>query len=97
MIDQRNPTSQFHSYESPTVTPHSDEFGNPTSRSGLGSVLDRIGLNESKIRSMKDSMGNIDMRGGVDKARNYAQANPGKVLGGLAALVIGAGLMRGRR
>ena len=33
----------------------------------------------------------------VNKARDYARSNPAKALGALAALAIGAGLMRGRR
>jgi hypothetical protein len=32
----------------------------------------------------------------LDKVREYAKTNPGVVLGGLAALAIGAGLMRRR-
>ena len=43
-----------------------------------------------------DRLRNVDVRQSVDKVRGYAQSNPGKVLGGLAALVIGAGLMRRR-
>lgn len=35
-----------------------------------------------------------DLRGQLGKARTAAQQHPGMVLGGLAALVIGAGLMR---
>jgi hypothetical protein len=31
----------------------------------------------------------------LDKARAYAKANPAKVLGGLAAIAIGVGLLRG--
>jgi hypothetical protein len=38
-------------------------------------------------------MKNVDL----SKARNLARNNGGLVLGGLAALAIGAGLMRGRR
>jgi hypothetical protein len=87
MIDHRNPTEQFHSYQEPGVTPQSE-----TARGGLGGMLDRFGMG-----NMRGSMGNVDMKQSVDKARTYAAANPGKVLGGLAALVIGAGLMRGRR
>jgi len=34
---------------------------------------------------------------GFGKVRDYARSNPSKFLGGLAALAIGAGLMRGRR
>jgi len=33
----------------------------------------------------------------LDKARAFAKANPGKILGGLAAIAIGIGLLRGRR
>ena len=33
----------------------------------------------------------------VSKARDYARSKPGMALGALAALAIGAGLMRGRR
>ncbi len=46
--------------------------------------------------SLGDTLRNVDVRQSVDKVRGYAQSNPGKVLGGLAALVIGAGLMRRR-
>ncbi len=47
---------------------------------GLSSMMKRIGLG----------------RGSLASARGVAQKNPGVVLGGLAALVIGAGLMRRR-
>jgi hypothetical protein len=33
----------------------------------------------------------------MNKARDYARNKPGVALGALAALAIGAGLMRGRR
>jgi hypothetical protein len=46
--------------------------------------------------SLGDTLRNVDVRQSVEKVRGYAQSNPGKVLGGLAALVIGAGLMRRR-
>lgn len=48
--------------------------------SGLGSMLHKIGIDDRS----------------VDKARGFAQKNPGMVLGGLAALAIGMGLMRRR-
>lgn len=34
------------------------------------------------------------LSGSLGKVRDYAKTNPGVVLGGLAALAIGAGLMR---
>ena len=51
----------------------------------------------SGLSGMMDSMKNFEMKGSVDKVRGVAQKNPGAVLGGLAALAIGLGLMRGRR
>lgn len=71
-----------------------EELTTPKSR--LQGLLDRVGLNSSSMQSVKDSLGNVKMGENVNKARDYAAANPGKVLGGLAALVIGAGLMRQR-
>lgn len=80
MVDNVNPTNQFHPYHPETSTPVSERpvsgFG------GLGDVL--------------NSVKNVDVNQSIGKARSWAQANPTKVLGGLAALAIGAGLMRKR-
>lgn len=84
MVDNNNPTNQFHPYQPETSTPAAERPA-----SGFGSIMERAGLG--------DAMKNFDMKGSMDKARSYAQANPAKVLGGLAAAVIGAGLLRGRR
>ena len=48
--------------------------------SGLGGILNKMGIDDRS----------------VEKARGFAQKNPGMVLGGLAALAIGMGLMRRR-
>jgi len=48
---------------------------------GLQGLLNKMGLSNSPA---------------VARARDYARANPGAVLGGLAALVISAGLMSRR-
>ena len=45
--------------------------------------------------SQADWKGNVNAQ--LGKVRDYARSNPSKVLGGLAALAIGAGLMRGRK
>jgi len=45
---------------------------------------------------MLDFVRGIDMRQSVEKVRSYARSNPSMVPGGLAALAIGAGLMRKR-
>ena len=64
MVDNLNPTNQFHPYQPMKDVPIAER-----EPSGLQSI---------------------------GKLRAYAQANPGKVLGGLAAVMIGLGLMRRR-
>jgi hypothetical protein len=92
MVDNVNPTSQFHPYQPQDATPQSEL---PV-RGGLGGILSKLGLDQSKIGAMGSNVKNMDVRGQLNRARGMAQKNPGMVLGGLAALVIGAGLMRKR-
>lgn len=89
MVDNVNPTSQFHPYQPQTATPQSERVA----RTGLGGLLSRLGIDQSKIGAMTN---NVNVRDSITKARGMAQSNGGLVLGGLAALVIGAGLMRKR-
>ena len=91
MVDNVNPTSQFHPYQPQDATPQTGG-----TRGGLGGILERLGIDQSKIGAIGGNLRNVDLRGGLNKARASAQKNPGLVLGGLAALVIGAGLMRKR-
>lgn len=74
MVDNMNPSNQFHPYQPMNDTPNADK-----ARGGLGSLR------------------NINWQDPVNKVRDYARSKPGMALGALAALVIGAGLMRGRR
>ncbi len=92
MVDNVNPTSQFHPYQPERSVP---QTGSAT-HGGLGGILSKFGLDRSKIGALGSSMRNVDVRGGINKARTVARSNPGIVLGGLAALAIGAGLMRRR-
>ena len=92
MVDNMNPNSQFHPYQPETSTPAIEK---PST--GLSSILERVGLNTNSFGSVGNSVKNMDMKASVEKARGYARSNPGMVLGGLAAAVIGMGLMRGRR
>ena len=85
MVDKVNPTSQFHPYQPQDAVPHSDR----TPQGGLGGILSKLGIDQSKI-------GALDVRGQLERARGMARKNPSLVLGGLAALAIGAGLMRKR-
>ncbi len=81
MVDNMNPSNQFHPYQPVTATPHGE--APPT---GLNGLLNKVGINSGSNRA----------RQSLEKFRGYAQKNPGTVLGGLAALVIGAGLLRRR-
>lgn len=85
MIDNINPTTQFHPYQPQTDTPAVEK----TSRGGLGGLLKHLGVDRSKLSNPR-------VRGQIEKARTMARDNSGLVLGGLAALAIGAGLMRRR-
>lgn len=82
MVDNNNPTNQFHPYTPVDAIPNSER---PTS--GLNDLLRKVGMG---------SAGTVKMRESVDKFRGYAQKNPSAVLGGLAALAIGLGMMRRR-
>lgn len=90
MVDTTNPTSQFHPYQKETSTPATERPVN----TGLGGILNRFGIDGSKIGALGNSMQKVDVKGQLNRARGVARNNPGLVLGGLAALVIGAGLMR---
>jgi hypothetical protein len=90
MVDNLNPTSQFHPYQPPDVKPQTGQT------TGLGDMLRRVGINPDQLGSMGDVMKNLNVRQSLDKARDYARRNPALVLGGLSAAVIGAGLMRRR-
>ena len=89
MVDNVNPTSQFHPDQPENAGPVADR----QKTGGLGGILSGLGIDRSKMGSLGNSMKNINL----SKARNLARNNGGLVLGGLAALAIGAGLMRGRR
>lgn len=96
MVDMKNPTSQFHPYQPQTATPQAGTPGSVESTSGLGGILSKLGIDQSKIGALGSSLNGASLRGGLNNVRGMAQKNPGMVLGGLAALAIGAGLMRKR-
>jgi len=92
MVDTVDPTNQFHPYQPQDAVPHSEKVA----QSGLSGILTKLGLDQSRIDAMGGKFQNMDVRGQIEKARVAARKNPGMVLGGLAALVIGAGLLRKR-
>jgi len=91
MVDITNPTNQFHAYQPVDATPNADK---PVG--GLSGMLGKLGIDTNNLGSLGDTVKNVNVRGSLDKARSYARSNPALVLGGLAAAVIGAGLMRRR-
>ena len=86
MIDNTNPTSQFHPYQPQDAIPVSER----QKPGGLGGILSSLGIDPTKMGS---SLNGVNL----SKVRTMARNNGGLVLGGLAALAIGAGLLRGRR
>ena len=91
MVDNLNPTNQFHPYQPVDVAPSSTR-----TESGLSGMLNKLGLNTGSLGSLGDSLKNVGNNATVTKARDYARSNGAMVLGGLAAAVIGAGLLRKR-
>lgn len=94
MVDNVNPTSQFHPYQPQDATPHAERTSQGLG--GLGGVLGKLGIDQSKIDALGGNLRNIDLRGQLERARGMARKNPSLVVGGLAALAIGAGLLRRR-
>ena len=86
MVDNLNPNSQFHPYQ-----PVNDTHASERSMGGLGGILNKIGAG-----GLGDRMSNVRVSDSINKVRDYARAKPGVALGALAALAIGAGLMRRR-
>ena len=72
---------------------------NPTSQFHPYQPMDDVPQSErseSGLGGMVKKLRSADVNESLGKLRSYARANPGKVLGGLAALVIGLGLLRKR-
>lgn len=84
MVDNVNPNTQFHPYQPQDAVPQSERQQPAGLRGILGNSMKNVDLNAIR---------NLDLT----KARTFARNNGGLVLGGLAALAIGAGLLRGRR
>ena len=89
MVDNMNPTTQFHPYQRETSVPVTER-----PETGLNGFLSKVGIDPASVRSITDQLKSIKS---LDQVRAYAKANPAKVLGGLAAIAIGLGLLRGRR
>jgi hypothetical protein len=90
MVDNTNPTNQFHPYQPMDAEP---QKGN-TANTGLSGMLGKLGIDTSSLGS---KINNMDVKGSLNNMRGKVNSsNSGMVLGGLAALAIGAGLLRKR-
>lgn len=71
---------------------------------GMEALLAKIGINDQILKRVREALADVDLdeqmrnvrsylteSGG--KAKDYAKANPAKIVGGLAALAIGAGVL----
>jgi hypothetical protein len=94
MVDNVNPNSQFHPYQPMNETP-ATERPQGGLNGILGGILGKLG-GVGGLGSIGNSMRNVNVNGSLGKVREYARAKPGVVLGGLAALAIGAGMLRRR-
>jgi hypothetical protein len=76
-------------------------------KGSLDQFLGRLGVTEEMVRNLKGQFQNVDideylntareyLKGTGGKAQVYAKENPGKVAAGVAALVLGAGLIWSR-
>jgi hypothetical protein len=90
MVDNTNPTSQFHPYAPVEAVPHAEQ---PPS-SVLSGLLARAGLNRGSLGAFSDRFHKTDLRGPLGKVRDVARSRPALALGGLAVAAIAAGLMR---
>ena len=92
MVDNMNPTNQFHPYTPETSMPAAERLS--LRRSAVSNLLEKVGVDPNRL---PDGLKNFNVSpwlNMLDKARGYARRHPAKVLGGLAIAAIGAGLMR---
>ncbi|MEA2235451.1 MAG: hypothetical protein QOC81_175 [Thermoanaerobaculia bacterium] len=86
------------------VNVHCADCGAVVSRDQIHGVLDRLGITEDMIASLKSKMENVDVAEYLTTARDYlkvsssraaqlAKNNPVKVATGFAVLALGAGLL----
>ncbi|MEO8035067.1 MAG: hypothetical protein ABI837_11600 [Acidobacteriota bacterium] len=88
MVDNTNPTNQFHPYQPTDFVPVKD-----LPERGLRGMLGRLGIDGGKLG---DTLKNVSTNDLIAKARGYAGGNGAKVLGGLAVAAIGLGLLSKR-
>jgi hypothetical protein len=90
------------------TTPTTQPAGGQQSGSLIGDLLRTLGVGQQHADVVHQQAQSADVNKQIDQAHQYvtdalqhartqAANNPGLVLGGLSALVIAAGMLRGRR
>lgn len=91
--------------DTPSTNPTTGQAPSTSKPSILGDLLKTLGVGQQHIDVVHDQAHGADVNKQLDQAhtyvtdaiahaREYAQKNPGAVLGGLSALVIAAGMLR---
>ena len=86
MNDSIRPTTQFHPYQKPDVTPAVER-----GPSAVVQMLEDAGIPANRFFS---SLRTTSVGASLERLRRFAKQNPGIVLGGLAGFMIGIGLLR---
>lgn len=106
-MDQQTPRQSSAPVPQTSSTPTNQPAGQG-SGSVLGDLLRTLGVGQSHADEVHKQASGADVNKQIDQAHQYvtealqhartqAANNPGLVLGGLSALVIAAGMLRGRR
>ncbi|HVT02753.1 MAG TPA: hypothetical protein VHL58_05180 [Thermoanaerobaculia bacterium] len=86
MNDQIGPTTQFHPYQKPDVTPAVERGPSPVVQ-----LLEDAGIPADRLLS---SLRTTPLGASLERVRRFARQNPAIVLGGLAGFMIGLGILR---
>jgi len=92
MVDDVNPSNQFHPYSPSDAIPHTEQ----PERGAVHEMLGRVGLDGDSLGAIGERLKHVDLRQSASKAREIARSKPALALGGLAAAAIGMGLLRKR-
>ena len=86
MNDQIRPTTQFHPYQKPDVTPAAER-----GPSAFVQALEDAGLPADRFFS---SLRTTPAGASLERLRRFARQNPGIVVGSIAGFMIGLGFLR---
>lgn len=91
MLDNVNPTSNFHPYQPADAVPRTDQ-----PETGLPAIAERVGIDPAKFRNFSERMRSRNAQDWLQSLRSFAMSRPGIFLGSIAVAAIAAGLIRKR-